>query len=376
MYDTYFKNKCNIDSQEMFKKHYNNYKPTLDQIKNFDISSLKSSSEAANLAELKHNAARTFAKSDFHNLFSTPYNKELRNKYLEEVLPDFQHIQKIKEYRDLLDWIDCNPQHLHELSTFMRATKNQDFIATTFQKTVNYGNYILKHPDISNVIDIMSKKIQNCTTQQLEILNHVCTNYESFALVTFEPYLAVCVGNILFFKVFIPLHKAGAFSLFMNKVISAQLNLRANILERVVIASSWVTSFSTAIKPGVNSLLNICNNTPKIKNPLIKTITLFLVNYLFYTNWNNNNLLLKNEPHNNNTAIVSKAANKLIEESNNLDNPVSNIVEQTGKQIGFLIGKAGRSVVKGIVLGATVNNEETIKETAKKIDDYIENKKN
>jgi len=75
MYDTYFKNKCNINSQEIFKEHYNNYKPTLDQIKNFDISSLKSSSEAANLAELKHNAASTFAKSDFSNLFSTPYNK-------------------------------------------------------------------------------------------------------------------------------------------------------------------------------------------------------------------------------------------------------------------------------------------------------------
>jgi len=29
----------------------------------------------------------------------------------------------------------------------MRAAKNQDFIATPFQKTVNYG----KHPDISNV---------------------------------------------------------------------------------------------------------------------------------------------------------------------------------------------------------------------------------
>jgi hypothetical protein len=103
MYDTYFKNKCNMDSLEIFKEHYNNYKPTLDQIKKFDISSLKSSSEAANLAELKHNAASTFAKSDFSNLFSTPYNKGLRNKYLEEVLPDFQHIQKIKEYRDLLD---------------------------------------------------------------------------------------------------------------------------------------------------------------------------------------------------------------------------------------------------------------------------------
>lgn len=78
MYDTYFKNKCNMNSQEIFKEHYNNYKPTLDQIKNFDVSSLKSSSEAANLAELKHNAAKRFAKADFHNLFSTPYNKEVR----------------------------------------------------------------------------------------------------------------------------------------------------------------------------------------------------------------------------------------------------------------------------------------------------------
>ncbi len=69
MYDTYFKNKCNIDSQEMFKKHYNNYKPTLDQIKNFDILSLKSSSETANLAELKHNAAETY----FYN--TLPFRK-------------------------------------------------------------------------------------------------------------------------------------------------------------------------------------------------------------------------------------------------------------------------------------------------------------
>jgi hypothetical protein len=61
MYDTYFKNKWIL--RKWFKEHYNNYKPTLDQIKNFDVSSLKSSSEAANLAELKH---------------STPYSKEVR----------------------------------------------------------------------------------------------------------------------------------------------------------------------------------------------------------------------------------------------------------------------------------------------------------
>ena len=50
---------------------------------------------------------------------------------------------------------------------------------------------MLKHPDISNVIDIMSKKLHNCTTQQLELLNYICTHYEFFALVTFETYLIV-----------------------------------------------------------------------------------------------------------------------------------------------------------------------------------------
>ncbi len=44
----------------------------------------------------------------------------------------------------------------------MRAAKNQDFIATPFQKTVNYGNYRLKHPDISNV-----QKLHNCTNNNL-----------------------------------------------------------------------------------------------------------------------------------------------------------------------------------------------------------------
>ena len=130
----------------------------------------------------------------------------------------------------------------------MKAAKNQDFIATTFQKTVNYDNYILKPPDISAVIDIMSKKLHNCITQQLELLNYVCTNYESFALVTFEPYLVVCVGNVLFFKVFILLHKAAkAFSVFMNKVISTR-NAHARTHTQPILSHS--NSRSPAMNPG------------------------------------------------------------------------------------------------------------------------------
>ena len=71
----------------------------------------------------------------------------------------------------------------------------------------------------------------------------------------------------LFFRLVVPLPKARVFSLFMNKVISKPLNLRANIIGRVVLAFSKVIKFSTAIKSFVNSISNICNNTI-IKNSL------------------------------------------------------------------------------------------------------------
>ena len=50
---------------------------------------------------------------------------------------------------------------------------------------------MLKHPDISAVIDIMSKKLHNCTTQQLELFNCICTHCEIFAVVILETYLIV-----------------------------------------------------------------------------------------------------------------------------------------------------------------------------------------
>ena len=37
----------------------------------------------------------------------------------------------------------------------------------------------------------MSEKLHNCTTQQFELLNCICTHYEFFAQVTFETYLIV-----------------------------------------------------------------------------------------------------------------------------------------------------------------------------------------
>lgn len=219
MYDTWFKNKFNMSAKDIFKEHYNNFKPTLNQIEKFDVSSLKSSAYSANLAELKYQAAKTFTQADMKNLFSIPYNRDARLKYFTRyTLPDFHNNPVIDKYKNVLNTIDCHPRNLEDTATYFLNVANEDFLIKTFVRTRNYGDYILKHPDINTIKDIMSKKLEICTTQQLEILDYVCTNYESFALIIFEPYMAVCLGNVLFFKVFVPLHKLGAFSIFMNKV--------------------------------------------------------------------------------------------------------------------------------------------------------------
>ncbi len=50
---------------------------------------------------------------------------------------------------------------------------------------------IARNNKIRNVTSGVENLLHNCTTQQLELLNYICTHYESFALVTFETYLIV-----------------------------------------------------------------------------------------------------------------------------------------------------------------------------------------
>jgi hypothetical protein len=102
MYDTWFKNKFNMSAKDIFKEHYNNFKPTLNQIEKFDVSSLKSSAYSANLAELKYQAAKTFTQADMKNLFSIPYNRDARLKYFTRyTLPDFHNNPVIDKYKNV-----------------------------------------------------------------------------------------------------------------------------------------------------------------------------------------------------------------------------------------------------------------------------------
>ena len=65
----------------------------------------------------------------------------------------------------------------------------------------------------------MSRKFNDLTYDDLNRLTNIITNYEKFALVTFEPYMISIIEHNLFFKVIVPLHRSGAFSKFITDII-------------------------------------------------------------------------------------------------------------------------------------------------------------
>jgi ABC-type lipoprotein release transport system permease subunit len=65
---------------------------------------------------------------------------------------------------------------------------------------------------------------------------------------------------------------------------------------------------------------------------------------------------------------MSNAADKLLEEAQNLESPTVRKIAHNFKKVGFVIGRVGNSITEGVVLGISSKNEETIKEVAKKAD--------
>ena len=141
---------------------------------------------------------------------------------MQELL-DYEHIPISKSFFNNLRYFLGSYFYLIKAFNFYRDVENKAFLGTTFKTTKNYGNYILKHPNIKESIDLVSNKLindLNCTTANIDLLELVCNSYESFSFVTLELCLFKCLGPLLFFKIFCPLHHTGAFTLFMNNVIS------------------------------------------------------------------------------------------------------------------------------------------------------------
>lgn len=115
--------KLNIKTDHLstFKEHYNNFKPTLDQIKNFDQNQLNNVSDT-----------QSFIKSDITNLFSRPYKENIRHEYLSKIQENYDKIPDILDYRKILTKIEYKAQNLAQASDYFADHNNREVLENAF----------------------------------------------------------------------------------------------------------------------------------------------------------------------------------------------------------------------------------------------------
>lgn len=132
--------KLNIKTDHLstFKEHYHNFKPTLDQIKNFDQNQLNNVSDM-----------QSFIKSDITNLFSRPHKENIRHEYLSKIQENYDKIPDILDYRKILTKIEYKAKNLAQASDYVADPNNKEVIKNVFETSRCYSNAIMSHPDIS-----------------------------------------------------------------------------------------------------------------------------------------------------------------------------------------------------------------------------------
>jgi len=163
--------------------HHEYLRFPLEHIQDVHKFKLKSTSESlAERSRLQHEQADRFFEADLNDAYTTQGNFQDRLGFLQELL-NFERIPIAKTFINNLHCYPGSYSDLIKASNFYRDVENKAFFATTFETTV-------------------------------------CNHFEFFSLVTLEPCLFKCLGPLLFFKIFRPLHHSGAFTTFINNVIS------------------------------------------------------------------------------------------------------------------------------------------------------------
>lgn len=235
MYDEYYmlpSKNINKNTKQLFQEHYNNFKPTLDEIKSLQTQddSLSHHLTDFNVRLAKETVEResltNFVKEDLLSLFQQPYTLESRHAFYSRITHDFPFIPKIEEYKELCSCIvePAPLQTLYHASSYYNSIEGSNIIKGIFMKTRFME--IAHHPDNALVVELISKYLNNLTDNQLNLLLEYSINYEMFTLATLEPYMIFILGNTLFFKVFIPLHKEGNFSYLIKQAIDKQRIIR------------------------------------------------------------------------------------------------------------------------------------------------------
>ena len=229
-------------SKTNYKLHRENLRPVLQQIKTHNRSQLQDFSQFQNF--FRSNLANTLHKPMNQNLLDNYYNSLFFN-FRNSLLP-IKYSAALAKIGTVTDTVDQSTvAHEHAIN---EAFNHPERLAANFARDRHTSIEI--HQDLDTCVEIVSSRLGNLTNSELDLMVTMAQNHEQFAFVKSEPYLMLMFGNALFFSILLPLHRAGAFSFFMQACVAKQFSLRSRLNVYMHRVSS---PFINYITPIVNS---------------------------------------------------------------------------------------------------------------------------
>lgn len=190
--------------------HYKKFKPTLDRIK------------LGNFRLLNKNQFKNLIGNNINALFNKPFDMGVLTRYYGSILPTYRTMPLFLKYNAALNKLGNPSRNLLETSDYFY--ENQGGVYDIFE-----DSRLTRVEDSGNMeiaAELVSRRLSHLSNDELRILLEMIKTNELFGLVTIQPYMTFILGNLLFFNVFLPLHRKGAFLLFMQNCVSKQQSYR------------------------------------------------------------------------------------------------------------------------------------------------------
>jgi hypothetical protein len=151
-----------------------------------------------------------------------------RHAFYKVVAPRFPYLAKLGLYNEALSNLGEPSKSLFHASDEYHAnpTGIAEIFLETRLKRINNSTKMHQHQNLDEATTLFSAHLTDLTNSQLDVLTFYASTYEQFTLVTLEPYMIFILGNTLFFKLFVPLHREGACSVFVKMSVKRQKDLR------------------------------------------------------------------------------------------------------------------------------------------------------
>jgi hypothetical protein len=345
---------------KVFKEHYQDLKPSLNEINTF------------NKLHLRHhnmNQIKTDVLIDANTLLSRPFNPTGRQEYLNSVEPCMDVLHKIDEYRDVLFALNPNEISrslpLSNAADFYTTSENAGYIKGCFIESIEYIDKVDQHPAINATIDLLSTLFRPLTTHQTDILTYYFEHHEKFSMLTMEPYIIPILGITGFLKVFVSFHREGVFSYVMHEALSrskASNNTFNTTASYVLQQTETLVNSALPYVQHYNKAAFLTTILYKFARPF------FVKNPLSLPEVSTPNVL---EPR----ITICEDAAKRIFNNRGLNDPLTNSIIDSTERVGFTLGRFLGTFGSSFAYGVASRHKELIEAGAKTVDQTLNNRK-